>query len=217
MSIRALPALAAFEAAPAEMRLRAVWLDAACVPPQGPAHTLCLRNMGAIYAAARAVLAVLSSETSGFLNKVRRGEAISPEDLEQLEKDEWVRRVWTYQEIANSRMISFIAEGETDAPAEGVRLQNALGEAIERFCKARQIDAYTFEAEHPFLGAFGTLLEDYMMGEHGQRSAYQVICAMEGRSAEDPAARYYAMLGAITSNPAADPVDAALSPPEAVM
>src|SRR5262245_37388246 len=67
MSIRALPALkathaalAAFEATPDEMRLRVVWLDAACVPPQDPAHTLCLRNMGAIYAAARAVLAVMS-------------------------------------------------------------------------------------------------------------------------------------------------------------
>jgi hypothetical protein len=232
MSIRALPALKAafaalaafeaalapFEATPDEMRLRAVWLDAACVPPpRDPDYKLCLRNMGAIYAAARAVLAVMSPETSGSLDKVRRGEAIGPEDLEQLEKDEWVRRVWTYQEIANSRMISFIAEGETDAPVEGVRLQNALGEAIERFCKVRQIDAYTFEAKHPYLGAFGTLLEDYMMGQHGQRSAYQIICAMEGRMAEVPATRYYAMIGAITSDPAADPVGEALNPVEAVM
>ena len=214
MSVRARPSL---EAALAATQPRAVWLDAACMPAQDPARTLCLRNTGAIYAAAHAVVAVLSPETSSLLDKVRRGEAIDPEDLDRLEKDEWVRRAWTYQEIANSRMISFVAERSTGAPVEGVMLQNALGGAIERLLKAQQIDAYTFQAKCPYLDAFGTLLEDYMIGGHGQRSAYQIICAMEGRSTEDPAARYYAMIGAITSDPTADPEDVLLSAPEAVM
>ena len=66
--------------------------------------------MGAIYAAAHAVVAVLSPGTAGVVGtKSRGGEAIGLEDLDQLEQDEWVRRAWTYQEIANSRMIRLFA------------------------------------------------------------------------------------------------------------
>src|SRR5947209_18196992 len=49
---RARPVL---ETAIVSLRPAAIWLDVACVPSQEPARSLCLRNMGAIYAAARSV------------------------------------------------------------------------------------------------------------------------------------------------------------------
>jgi Heterokaryon incompatibility protein (HET) len=60
MSTRALPALETAIAA-SQTPPPAIWLDAACMPSREPARSLCLRSMGAIYAAASAVLAVLSS------------------------------------------------------------------------------------------------------------------------------------------------------------
>ena len=82
------------------------------MPIQEPARSLCLRSMGAIYAAASGVLVVLSSSASSLLDKVRRGEAVGPEDLPLLEADDWVSRAWTYQEMANSKTVGFVAEGE---------------------------------------------------------------------------------------------------------
>jgi hypothetical protein len=66
--------------------------------------------MGAIYAAASGVLAVLSPSASILLDKVRRDEAVGPAELRLLEADDWVIRAWTYQEMVNSKIISFVAE-----------------------------------------------------------------------------------------------------------
>jgi hypothetical protein len=78
MSSRALPAL---ETAIAAWSPPAVWLAAACMPSRNPARSLCLRNMGAIYAAASGVLVVLSHSASTLLNKVRRGETVAPKNF----------------------------------------------------------------------------------------------------------------------------------------
>jgi hypothetical protein len=61
--------------------------------------------MGAIYAAAREVLVVLSPSASDLLDNVRRGAGVGTEELLQLEKDDWIGRAWTYQEMVNSTTV----------------------------------------------------------------------------------------------------------------
>jgi len=214
MSSRAQPVL---ETAIASSRPPAIWLDAACMPSQEPARGLCLRNMGAIYAAASGVLAVLSPSVSILLDKVRREEAVGLEELQLLEADEWVSRMWTYQEMVNSKIISFIAEGETRDPVTGYDLLNAVGYAIMQYCKVEQVDAYEFRKRYPHLDALETLAVDWLRADYSKRSAYQIMSAMVGRTAVYHDDYFYAMIGAITSTPVPDPNDAALSPPEYFM
>ena len=214
MSPRARPAL---KTAIAALQRPAIWLDAACMPRREPARSLCLGSMGAIYAAASDVLAVLAPSASSLLDKFRRKEAVGSEELLLLEADEWVSRAWTYQEMVNSQSISFVAEGETGAPVSGHILLNAVGDAIAQYRKAEQIDAYAFRERHPRLDALETLIEDWLMANYAERSAYRIMSAMAGRTAVYPKDYFYAMVGAVTSAPSADPNDATLRPPEYFM
>ena len=202
MSARAQPAL---QTATAALRPPAIWLDAACVPSQEPARSVCLQNMGAIYAAASGVLAVLSSSASIVLETVGRAEALGPEQLRLLEGDEWVSRAWTYQEMVNSKMISFVAEGIPGNVVGGHKLLNAIGHSIDRLRRAEQVDAYEFHQTHPRLSALESLIDDWLRADSAQRSAYRIMTAMVGRTADSPVGRtaddyfFYAMIGAISS------------------
>lgn len=108
MSSRAIPAL---EVTIAALDPDAIWLDSVCVPSQEPVRTMCLRSMGAIYAAAKDVVAVLSIPSSRLLDEIRRTGRVDRQTLLTLEHDEWVSRAWTYQEIANSQAFEFLSEG----------------------------------------------------------------------------------------------------------
>jgi hypothetical protein len=214
MSSRVLPALTAAIAA---LRPPAIWLDAACIPSLEPARSLCLRSMGAIYAAASGVLAVLSPSASVLLDKVRREEAVGAEELLLLEADDWVSRAWTYQEMVNSKIISFAAESDTGDPVSGHKLLNAVGHAIAQYRKAEQVDPYEFHEQHPRVDALETLIDDWLRADFAQRSAYRIMNAMAGRTALYPDDYFYAMIGAISTSPSVDPNDAALSPAEYFM
>ena len=213
MSSRALPVL---RTAVATLRPPAIWLDAACMPKQEPARSLCLQSMGAIYAGAREVLAVLSPSASAVLDRLRRKEVLDSEQLQWLETDDWVSRAWTYQEIVNSRMISFAAEGQTEVPFNGNKVLNAVGHAIAEYREVGQFDAYRFRQTHPHLDALETLIEDWFIAENARRSAYRTMSAMVGRTAVFPDDYFYAVVGAITlARP--DPSKAEMSAPEYFM
>jgi hypothetical protein len=173
--------------------------------------------MGGIYAAASGVVAVLSPSASGLLDKVRLGKVVGPKELRLLEEDDWVSRAWTYQEIVNSRIIHFVAEGETGDPVSGTKLFNAVGQALSKYRKEKRFDAYEFRKQHPRLDSLETLMNDWIMADYAGRSAYQVMNAIVDRTAEVSDDRFYAMVGAITSAPSVDPHDAAPDPPEYFM
>jgi len=214
MSSRALPAL---EAAIAALRQDAVWLDAACMPVREPARRPCLQNMGAIYAAASSVVVVLSPSASTLVNKVRRGEGVTSEELLSLGADDWISRAWTYQEMANSKDINFVAAAGKDEAVNGEKLLNAVGYASAQFRKAEQIDGYEFRRRYPRLDALEALIDDWFRADLADQSAYRIMSAMVGRTAIDPDDYFYAMVGAVTATPLTDPKDAALSPPEYFM
>jgi Heterokaryon incompatibility protein (HET) len=215
MSARAIPALETAIAAP-RTPLSAIWLDAACMPTEEPARTLCMRSMGAIYAAASNVLAVLSTPASGVLAKLRRQQALGSDELRLLDADDWVSRAWTYQEMVNSKSMSFVVEGQSSDPVSGSKLLNAVGDAIAKRHNEEQVDAYEFRARYRNLDGLETLIDDWLRADFAGRSAYQVMNAMASGSAIYPD-YFNAMIGAITSTPSVEPNDVALTSPEYFM
>jgi hypothetical protein len=213
MSPRVRPAL---ETAIATLRPAAVWLDAACMPSHEPARSRCLQSMGAIYAAASGVLAVLPPSIGSVLDAVGQKKAVSSEHLQCLKADDWVSRVWTYQEIANSKIMSFAIEGQRSAPLAGATLLNGIGQAITQCRQAEEVDAYEFRQRHARLDAWETLIADWIDANYAERSAYRVMTAMVGRNAQNPDDHFYAMIGAI-STALSDPNRANQSPAEYFM
>jgi hypothetical protein len=151
--------------------------------------------MGAIYAAASNVLAVLSPSTSFVLETLRRGQSVDSQQLRLLEADDWVSRAWTYQEIVNSKIINFVAEGQTGNCISGFKLLNAIGDTIAQCRRAEQVDAYEFRKTHPHLDALETLAADWLESEYAQRSAYRIMTAMVDRTTVYPDDYFYAMVG----------------------
>jgi hypothetical protein len=73
-----------------------------------------------------------------------------------------VNRAWTYQGIANSKIICFAAEAAAGDCVAGIRLCNALGDAIAHYSKTQQIDAYELLKQYPRLDALETLFDDWL-------------------------------------------------------
>ncbi len=62
----------AAEAAVRNEQPTALWVDALCVPLEEPARSVCLSQMGAIYAQASTVVVALSAQCSVLLEQIRR-------------------------------------------------------------------------------------------------------------------------------------------------
>jgi hypothetical protein len=90
---------------------RALWIDALCVPAEGPARIACLRSMGEIYSSAWQVFVVLSELCSDVFHQIRNTGRLDPGALFVLESDDWITRAWAYQETVNSRAMYFIVQG----------------------------------------------------------------------------------------------------------
>jgi hypothetical protein len=56
----------------------------------------------------------------------------------------------------------------------------SVGHAITQHRKAEQIDAYEFRKQHPRLDALEMLIDDWLRGDSGERSAYRIMTGMAG-------------------------------------
>jgi hypothetical protein len=193
ISARAIPAA---ETAIEALKPEALWLDAFCVPNEQPARRECLRNMGAIYAAAAEVVCVLSPACAPLVQELHK-RTIDPIALLSLETDDWVSRVWTYQEMANSRKLLFVAEGTGGPAVGGDNFFSDLMGAIETVRKAEGLDAFEMRARHPRLDSFEELIGDWYMGGYLERTGFQAVSAMDRRTAERPDDYFEALLGVI--------------------
>jgi len=104
----------------------AIWVDALCRPAQQPAANICIQNMGEIYKAATQVFIVLNNNCLGTVYKVHNKDPLNLNDYLMLAGDNWIDRVWTYQEFANSKMMFLVAEGKGDTFTSDARFLNAL-------------------------------------------------------------------------------------------
>ena len=214
VSSRAIPAL---EAVIRSLQPSAIWLDALCVPPDEPGHSACLRSMGAIYARAVQSVAVLSESCRPVLSNIRSRGSVEEGMLQTLDEDGWVTRAWTYQEIANSKQMAFIAEGDREKAIPGDRFLNVVGYALQQLKKKRNVDSFGLRASYMNLDQLEDVLGDWMYTGLGSRFAYQSMAAMDRRLATQSADHFNAMIGTLCTEPPPVPADPALDPSELFM
>jgi hypothetical protein len=178
----------------------AIWIDTFCVSPNEREKETCLRSMGAIYGNASKVLVVLLPSLSAVLKQVRENDKIDIETLPLFEQDDWAMRVWTYQEIVNSKALYFIAEGEHEMPVKGHDFFDAIAKSRDDFAIEKGYDLYDLRSKLPRLMSLESTLLDWRMGGYLGRSTYQVILSIECRKASQASDMVHAMIGAITSN-----------------
>lgn len=178
---------------------QAYWIDALCVPPQGPAQTKCLRSMGAIYNSAWQVFVVLSEPCSSVFHQIRDTGRLDPTALFILERDDWITRAWAYQEAVNSQRLYFIAQDDECILVSGLDFLNAVTTATSDDMHDHGIDSFAWGEQHPRLDSFEILIADYRIAEYVARSAYQVMSAIYQRAVERSEDHFYGMIGAITT------------------
>lgn len=192
-----------------------IYLDAFCLPPRGdPSRAEGIDEMSHVYNNASQVLVVLSNDSAPFLKLAKLGitgqarmEHTPP--LELLEKDYWVTRVWTYQEMANCRGPGWLFVAEDDEEGiivTGETLMNALGNvklAYKREYKypdgtIRPPDSeVAVRLRFPNVDLLEDLLLDCLAGAPLQRSALQIMANVNRRIRERDEDYFNAMIGAI--------------------
>jgi len=178
----------------------ALWIDAFCVPFDELARSTCLSRMGEIYSQASEVVVVLSETCSSMLAQIRDSSQVDLESLLNFERDDWVSRVWTYQELVNSNKVTIAAEG-SDSWAEADDVLRTVSYAILDYRKALGYNPFEFRSLHPRLDDLESLIVDWKIGPYLKRSAYQVMSGMDQRHAARPEEYYSAMVGAIGGSP----------------
>ena len=163
-----------------------------------------MQNMGAIYGNASQVVVVLSKSSSVLLEQFHRSRRIDTATLLVLENDDWITRAWTYQEIVNSKSIHFIAEEGSEASVSGEELLNGVGQAIADYKKLKGFDSFKLRTLHPRLDSLEDVIADWKIADYLERTAYQVMSAMDRRVSEREDDQFYAMVGAITATPLYD-------------
>lgn len=90
----------------------AIWIDAICSTQEQEATDGCFHYMGGIYKAAAQVFVVLKSNCTDIVRKTHSKESLNINDYLMLASDDWIDRVWTYQEFVNSKLSFWVAEGK---------------------------------------------------------------------------------------------------------
>lgn len=178
---------------------KAIWLDALCVPPieEREWHATTLESMGYIYSQAQETIVVLSSATAPALVWMNAGnDTVLPEHLDMLEKEEWTCRAWTYQEATNSRALRFICEHYSDALV--VEFNTFFDRVSGTLSRLQQPHV----KRYPRLNELENLLADCAVAGYQGRSAFQAMSVMENRTQTREDDHFYAMIGAITAEPA---------------
>jgi Heterokaryon incompatibility protein (HET) len=185
---------------------RKIWQDIFCVPLDRPRKRATLESMGFIYGQAAQVIAVVSENSLRAFDAMTRWHEVEggfpdPAMLDTFEKDPWIRSVWTYQEVANSKRLYFVGENVDNMLVEGEAFLNSFGHFLETFRKRNKLHAFQFRARYPFLDTFEDILVDWFMGGFGERSALQVLSSLWVREWQEEANYFYAMIGVITERP----------------
>ena len=194
----------ALEAAIRASTLRSFWIDGLCVPSTGPQRQATLESMGAIYSLAGEVVIVVASATFRLMRQLAQHGTASEEDLETLERDRWISSIWTYQELANSCKALFVSLDSTDSGliVEAANLLNGLGNALQKLQARLGVDDFVLPMRFPHLNALDEILADWMTSSLDTRSAFGVFSMMAHKRNADPVNYIYALLGALTTEPA---------------
>lgn len=196
----------------------AIWIDAFCVPTEPRAKRATLESMGFIYARAAAVVAVVASES---LAAVREMEAfvehvsckhpgeVSIRPLETLDEDEWIRSVWTYQEVVNAAgTLLFVSTTEARAaPITGQEMLHAVGGYTTAHGNSSDEPFYWMTIRYRHVLDFENILVDWFTSAYTERSAYRIMSGLNFRTAIAPTNHFYSMVGVLTDKPCDRPTN----------
>lgn len=180
----------------------AFWIDAFCIPVTQPSRSATLESMGYIYSTAKEVIVALSPDRSSALEEMGQSDKLNEQTLLALEHDEWVRSVWTYQEVVNSQMLYFTTTNPlSSAVVEGDTFLNRIGYTLHFYQQEHGFNSFDLRRRLRRLDALGDLIGDWMISAYTDRSALQVMSNLDRRSCAVPQNYYYSMIGSITQLP----------------
>ncbi|KAI0656975.1 hypothetical protein C8Q70DRAFT_307271 [Cubamyces menziesii] len=189
-----------------------IWIDAFSVPVERMAKRATLESLGFVFYRAEAVVAVLRPESFAAIEEMEVFMATKPRPavvpdapLAALEADEWIRSVWTYQEIVNSNKVWFVSEAQDGAPAkeavDSLDILKIIGAYINQWEEQTGKAAEGIRQAYPHADNFQELLLDHRLREYACRSALQIMYGMNHRASVSPVNHFYSMIGALTSIP----------------
>ncbi len=150
----------------------AIWIDALCSPHEQPAADICIQNMGEIYKEATQVFVVLNANCLDTVHKIYNKEFLNLNDYIMVGSDDWMDRVWTYQEFVNSKMMFLVAEGKGKTFISELNFLNALMSDEAAYSDNQDIELIQK------LERMQLLVVEQQMEE---RSVFQVMSAMNRR------------------------------------
>ncbi len=123
---------------------------------------------------------------------------LSPSVLLHLDNDEWVKSVWTYQEVVNSKLLYFVSDS---AVVDGCHFLNCLGHSLEIFKTDNHLSDFDVAERLPKLHALEEVVVDWMTGDYAERSALRAMSQFKHRYNADLKNYFYAVVGTIVKGP----------------
>jgi hypothetical protein len=176
----------------------AFWIDAFCIPADRQKKHATLESMGFIYSRAKQVVVVFSRSSFAAIEQMVKSDQLDDDQLEVLNRDEWVKSVWTYQEVVNSSKLICISADLPGSTVNGSDFLNRVGYSLHLHKKRHNLSAFDINDRFPNLSALEDLVADWMISGYLERSAMQVMAAMDLRVHRKPTHRLYAMIGAVS-------------------
>jgi hypothetical protein len=163
--------------------------------------------MGFIYSTAISVIIVLQQFTWKIIESVSSEvspRALSYEEMEILERDDWISRVWTYQELVNSRNAWFTAL-ESTAQRNAIHAENffnCVGFSLDQWKKTSGKGHSAALEQFHNLDTLEETLVDRQMGDYLERIALGVLSNMSSRKFDPkyPKNRLLACMGALSQD-----------------
>ena len=161
--------------------------------------------MGYIYSTAVSVIIVLQGPIWNIIETAMKGESPSPcklSELQVLEQDRWISRVWTYQELVNGADTYFTTMNpNVGTPVVQVqRFLNCVGASLNRWKKENEQGEMGVLETFPRLSILEDALGDILMSGYLERTALGVLSNIGLRDVDPqyPQNRLLACLGALT-------------------
>jgi hypothetical protein len=173
--------------------------------------------MGFIYSAAISVIIVLQRPIWEIIESVSSKvspRALSYKEMQILEQDSWISRVWTYQELVNS-CEAFFTTLESAAQGHAIEAQrffNCVG-FLDQWKRVTGKGESAVLEEFHNLSTLEDTLADRQMGNYLDRAALRVLSNMALRKFDPqfPQNRLLACLGALTQDASWGPASTTLA------
>ncbi|KIJ56469.1 hypothetical protein M422DRAFT_219626 [Sphaerobolus stellatus SS14] len=205
MSDHTLPSLEA--AIDNHQDITAIWIDAFCIPTDPIEKQTSLERMGYIFSQANGVIVVLKETTWEAIDEIIHTDLIAEKSvlngfprrlLKLIDADEWIRSIWTYQEVVNSRHLTLIGQ-KSQKTIMAVSFLNKFGNYLRDFALFNKLTSFDIRQTYPYVDAFEEVILDWMIP--GTYSAFAVISGMYRRVCHEEANYFYSMIGIITDQP----------------